>query len=173
MPDVDVFFSNAGSRNDVRMRVVNEFSREEPGRGTGELATIYNYYVETLISENHIILTRPAWLHNGFDFLIRVENVNFNTIGNNRDNPSHEDIKKDLTQKREENNNLYTQLYHYIVNTYNCEEIQNVWFENLTFRAGYPCELLVKCIKWFFIEQDIRYWNYSGRRKFMGYIPVP
>jgi hypothetical protein len=34
--------------------------------------------------------------------------------------------------------------------------------------AGYPVDMVLKLIKWFFIEQDINYWNVSGRNKFMG-----
>ena len=35
---------------------------------------------------------------------------------------------------------------------------------------GLSPELILKVIKWLFIEQDIRYWNWSGRKKFMDYI---
>ena len=27
----------------------------------------------------------------------------------------------------------------------------------------YPAEMILKVFKWLFIEQEIRYWNYSGR----------
>lgn len=32
---------------------------------------------------------------------------------------------------------------------------------------GFPMDLIFKTSKWFFIEQDIRYWNYSGRNMLM------
>ena len=31
-----------------------------------------------------------------------------------------------------------------------------------TFKSGFPYDLIIKTLKWLFIEQDIRYWNYSG-----------
>jgi hypothetical protein len=30
---------------------------------------------------------------------------------------------------------------------------------------------ILKAIKWLFIEQDIRYWNYSGRNMTWGLVP--
>ena len=29
--------------------------------------------------------------------------------------------------------------------------------------CSYPVDMICKCIKWLFIEQDITYWNWSGR----------
>ena len=53
-------FSNSGSRNDVRMRVVNEFAKELPGYGNKDKASRYIYYVETLENGDRIYLQRPA-----------------------------------------------------------------------------------------------------------------
>jgi hypothetical protein len=174
MNNINAFFSNAGDRNDVRMRVVDFFSKEEPGKGKAALASKYNYYVETLGSGNHVILTRPAFLHNGFDFIVRVENINFNRgVGRYRDNPSHSDIQEDLLGKRQENLALYTNLFEIIDEVYQCHEINDNWFSDLNFSCGYSSEMILKVIKWLFIEQDIRYWNYSGRDMFMNAFPKP
>ena len=40
----------------------------------GNKASHYKYYVETLSTGDRVYLQRPAYLHNGFDFLICVEN---------------------------------------------------------------------------------------------------
>lgn len=53
-------FSNNGSRNDVRMRVVNAFADEDPGTGSGEDASKYICYVQTLSSGDRVYLQRPA-----------------------------------------------------------------------------------------------------------------
>lgn len=45
--------------------------------------------------------------------------------------------------------------------------IEDSKLRTLTFQTGYTAELLVKVIKWFFIEQDVTYWNYSGRAKLL------
>ncbi|WP_220092228.1 hypothetical protein [Helicobacter sp. 16-1353] len=75
--NIEYFFSNSGSRNEVRTRVINIFLKELAGKGKGSLQTKYFYFIEKLTSGNRIYLERPANLHNGFDFLINVENVNF------------------------------------------------------------------------------------------------
>ena len=69
-----ISISNKGSRNDVRLKVINEFIKEFPGKGPGGLQSKYIYYVETLKSGQRIYLERPANLHNGFDFVVNIEN---------------------------------------------------------------------------------------------------
>jgi hypothetical protein len=32
------------------------------------------------------------------------------------------------------------------------------------FHQGFPVEMVLKILKWLFIEQDITYWNYDGRQ---------
>lgn len=170
---IEKFFSNNGTRNDIRKRVINEFMKETPGKGKGNLASKYNYIVESLSSGNNIILKRPANLKNGFDFLIRVENTDFSKgIGKHRDYPKHDDIINDLSLKKQSNTNLYKKLFDHINEIYHCNEIDEFWFQQLNFKIGYPCDLILKTIKWFFIEQDIRYWNYSGRAMLMSCIPI-
>ena len=161
---INYTFSNIGNRNDVRSRVVNQFLKELPGNGTGNNASRYDYIVANLKNGNNIILTRPANLKNGFDFLIRVSNTNFNPNGRTRDYPKHDEILQDLYTKKVTNINLYSHLINYIEQIYNCDiEVENINFNSLNFNIGFDTDLLLHCIKWFFIEQDIRYWNYSGR----------
>lgn len=104
MPEfaIDYKLSVYGERNKVRMAVVNEFSKEKPGKGKDELASRYTYYVETLSDGNRVFLRRPAFLHNGFDFVICVENFDFSTMGRKRNYPRHEDIIEDLKFKKAE-----------------------------------------------------------------------
>ena len=99
--EITKFFSNSGSRNEVRMRVVDALAAETPGTGNGEDASKYIYYVETLNSGDRVYLQRPANLHNGFDFLVCVENANYALPGQRRRNyPKHEDLAADLQAKR-------------------------------------------------------------------------
>lgn len=93
-------FSNEGARNDVRSRVVRKFLEENHGTGIGDNTAKYKYIVEELSDGNQIILTRPANLKNGFDFLISVSNHNFNEHGRKRDYPKHDEILQDLEQKK-------------------------------------------------------------------------
>ena len=167
-------FSNAGTRNEVRMRVVYELSKEEHGQGNGPLASRYNYYVEKLSSGQRIILSRPARLHNGFDFQVRVEGMNFAQQGKRRsDAPKHADIVSDLEQKSIENAAEYARFHSLIKAVYECRDVPDEMIEQIHFQSGFAPELSLKVIKWLFIEQDIRYWNYSGRGMLWSGIPVP
>lgn len=167
---IEKFFSNSGTRNEVRERVITEFLKEAPGTGNGENQSKYLYFVETLKDGNRIYLERPANLHNGFDFLINVENINFSTTNRVKYNPSHDNIFNDLKIKKAESPEKYKKLYKLIENVYSCKEIEDT---NLQFSSGYSVDLILKVAKWFFIEQDIRYWNYSGRAMFMSGVPKP
>ena len=169
MPTLTVNFSNIGTRNDVRTRVVDTFIREDPGSGTGNLASRYDYIVANLISGNAVILTRPANLKNGFDFLIRVTNINFNPNGRRRDYPTHDDIINDLLLKQNNNPQMYALLRQNIIDIYNCAiEVESINFASYSNWIGFDSDMVLHTIKWFFIEQDIRYWNYSGRAMLMN-----
>lgn len=167
-------FDNSGSRNDVRNRVVTCFMLETPGQGTGNLASKYNYKVKTLPDGHEIILTRPANLKNGFDFLIRVDGIDFSKgNGRRRDYPKHSDIIEDLEIKKRENLEAYGVLYDLIKDMHACKNVSDKEIEAIQFESGYSSAMIVHVIKWFFIEQDVRYWNYSGRNMFMLAVPTP
>jgi hypothetical protein len=166
MPRYKIYesFSNSGTRNEVRMRVVNKFSEEIHGEGKGELASRYSYYVEELNDGKNIYLKRPAFMHNGFDFAVCVEEVNFNLDGKRSSNrPTHEVILNDLAAKLAESRGEYNRLYQVIKRIYLCKDIDYENIRPFAFYYGYPYDLILKTLKWLFIEQDIRYWNYSGR----------
>jgi len=167
-------FSNSGTRNDVRLRVVNQFAKEPPGTGNGEGASKYLYFVETLKSGDRVYLQRPANLHYGFDFLVCVENANYAEPGRRRRNyPKHDDFHQDLIRKKAENPLMYTALYNLLRRVYECNDVTDIEIEEITFESGLPVDHIVKAIKWLFIEQDIRYWNYSGRTMTWGIVPNP
>ena len=161
--ELDLHIDNIGSRKDIRMKVVNELAKEESGEGKDELASKYTYYVETLNDNRRIYLRRPAFLHNGFDFVVCVEGINFNPSGRRRDYPTHDDILNDLKQKYQEDPEKYKYLFVALSATYHCAYVDLEPLNSIHFKSGFPCDLLVKTLKWLFIEQDIRYWNYSGR----------
>jgi hypothetical protein len=170
MPEREVHcsFSNAGTRNEVRTRVLDKFLEEEPGTGKRDLTSKYVYYVEDLGDGSRIFLKRPAHLNKGFDFTIHVKDIDFNRGMSNRrrTNPKHNDIITDLQLKKEEGNTLeYIKMIKMLEDVYNCKEIEkNTQLPR--FKTGYSAELIIKVVKWFFIEQDITYWNYSGRHMF-------
>lgn len=167
-------FSNEGTRNEVRMRVVEVLSIEEPGTGNGNNATRYTYYVETLQNGDRVYLRRPANLHNGFDFLVCVENHNYALPGERRrNNPKHTDLHDDLIAKKDSNPEMYHRLYLLLRRVYECHDVADDEMLDIEFSVGLPVEHILKTIKWLFIEQDIRYWNYSGRNMTWGIVPTP
>ena len=170
--EITKFFSNSGSRNDVRMRVVKVFAAEKPGTGKGKDASRYIYYVETLKSGDRVYLQRPASFYNGFDFLVCVENANYATPEKRRRNsPKHEDLCADLQVKKKENRKMYSRLYGLLRRVFECEDVADAEMDAIRFKAGLPVDHILKTIKWLFIEQDIRYWNYSGRNMLWESVP--
>lgn len=172
--EITCSFSNSGTRQDVRMRVVNKLALEQPGTDVEYGTSRYIYYVEQLDSGNRVYLQRPANLHNGFDFLVCVENTNYAPEGQRRRNyPKHNDFATDLQQKKQENPQMYAQLYNLLLKVYNCHDVTDDEFVGIEFETGYPTDHIVKVMKWLFIEQDIRYWNYSGRSMTWSILPKP
>ena len=164
--EITLHFSNEGTRNEVRKRVVDKLFKEVPGTGSKENALRYFYYVEKLSTGDRIYLQRPANLHNGFDFLICVENQNYSQEGKRKRNyPKHDDLIADLQMKKTVNPKLYRRLYHLIQKVYECHDVTDAEMAEIDFGKGFATDHIVKVFKWFFIEQDIRYWNYSGRMK--------
>lgn len=174
MPKYEItrFFSNSGTRKEVRDRVIEAFQAETPGTGRGEYASKYIYFVETLSSGARVYLQRPANRYNGFDFIVCVENANYALPGNKcRNFPKHTELCIDLQKKKEENGEMYTRLYTLLKRIFDCEDVHDDEMEAIHFNTGLPVDHILKVIKWLFIEQDIRYWNYSGRFMIWGLVP--
>lgn len=152
------------TRRQIRRILVSEFLKESPGQGNKELASRYRYNVETLQDGRRVYILRPAPLNKGFDFTIHVERFK-----SRKTMPSHKDILDDLRSKRKEKPTSATRLYSAIKQIYDLQEPDIVLKQiKVKFSSGYPIDLVLKVIKWFFIEQDLTYWNYSGRRMFMS-----
>ena len=167
-------FSNEGSRKEILKGLVDVFFEEEMGSGSGDNASRYIYYVETLNSGDRVYLKRPANLHNGFDFLVCVENINYAKQGERRRNyPSHNDIGNDLLAKKNENPVMYAKFYELLKLVYECHEVSDTQINEITFDCGLTPDHILKVIKWLFIEQDLRYWNYSGRSMTWNVVPNP
>lgn len=161
-------FSN--NRFELRKEIINIFLEESPGTGKGCLASRNKYTVKN-IGENQVYLQRPAQFNNGFDFTLNVSGINFNDnyyndkskLKRSTTRPSHEHIYADLRSKKEENLQLYKELLEQINKIYNCQEPNKTKFD---FISGYKSEVVLECVKWLLIEQDITYWHYSGRAMF-------
>ena len=154
------------TRADYRRTLTELFLSEAPG--AAGIPTKYEYNVETDNAGNIIYLKRPTNLNKGFDFEVRVSNMSFKHINKNgrisySNRPSHDNIIDDLAEKKAEDSSQFTLLLTVIDAIFNCVEIDPQIYCKFSFRSGYPVDMICKCIKWLFIEQDITYWNWSGR----------
>lgn len=167
----------SNKRADIRKELVDLFLQEESGLEFRENDLIvdpkkYKYNVESVSDSDNqytIYLQRPAPLNKGFDFIVKVEGFYFKTDGNRHRNPSHEDILHILTRYKNKNEEYYSYINDLILKTFYCENInfttqtqQMPKFINFD-GEEIPVAVILYCIKWLFIEQDIIYWNYSGR----------
>lgn len=88
-----------------------------------------------------------------------------------RNFPKHEDIAHDLELKKAENPGEYARLYDILRKVFECHDVTDEELSGFSFATGYPVDHIVKATKWLFIEQYIRYWNYSGRGMTWGLVP--
>lgn len=88
-----------------------------------------------------------------------------------RNFPKHDDIANDLNEKKERDPQEYAKLYLLLKKVFDCEDVTYEEMKSLSFSCGLPAEHILKVIKWLFIEQNIRYRNYSGRNKTWGLVP--
>lgn len=155
----------------MRKFVVLKFMEENPGKGTGKLVSRYKYIIEKFQDGRRLYLIRPAQFKMGFDFQIWMENWNKEDSDKM---PSYKDIIYDLRLKKQENQNYFNQLLKAIDKVFICEDDNRIlnWLKanGINFSVGESLKVLLKIIKWMFIEQDIRYWNFSGRFKLKDFI---
>lgn len=160
----ELYFKLTGNtRESIRKNVVEIFLEEKAGKGKKELSSKYIYYVETLDNGKRVYLKRPAYLNKGMDFTVHLENTSFREKGANRDIPSHSEIVNDLLNKKTENPQEYEKVKTILNKLFNCQEVSDIEYRNIYFFSGIEIEGILKVIKWLFIEQDITYWNFSGR----------
>ncbi|MBN2893676.1 MAG: hypothetical protein JXL97_17535 [Bacteroidales bacterium] len=127
--------------------------------------TKYRYFVEKLNSGNRIYIERPGRLNKGCDFVIFIENhILFNN--NNDKPPKHEFLLEDLNFKKQGlSNTEWNFLLDAITSIYNCEPFETAFSKIEALPVlGEDFELILKLLRWFFIEQDITYWAKSGRQ---------
>ena len=150
------------SREELMKKAVETFISEKPGywKEGKKYVTRYKYYVETLSDGRRIYLKRPTFLNKGIDFQVWVEKFDGEIDGR----PSHKDVFNDLKLKNDENPKNTQKLLNGIDRVWNCEEPDKVIkYLNIEYKSGFSVEMLLKILKWLFIEQDITYWNYDGR----------
>lgn len=157
---------NAKSREEYHKKLILLFLREE--HGTSEEWNYYDYYVETGKNGKRVYLHRPAYKNKGMDFEVRVEDYQFRygkhgNVISSGNRPKHSEIWSDVHEKVVQNPDDGKKLKELITNIYNCEAPNEALMDSCNFTTGLPLDLLLFTIKWLFIEQDLTYWNQSGR----------
>lgn len=154
------------SREEYHRKLITLFLEEN--HGTSQEWNYYDYYVETGKNGKRVYLHRPAYKNKGMDFEVRVEDYQFRygkygNIISSGNRPSHDEIWNDVKAKVDEIPNDSEKLKELITQVYNCEEPNEDMINSCSFTTGLPLDLLLYTIKWLFIEQDMTYWNQSGR----------
>ena len=154
----------SGDRYQKRQSLISCFLKEKAGSGIGDFASRYQYNVESY-GGYRIFLKRPTQLNKGFDFTVNVQGMYFK---NRRrySSPSYNDIFESLTCCRNECPQKYDSVINAIVSIYKCNDIDlsQISAHFLDFEGNkHPIQIILLAIKWFFMEQDCAYWNYSGR----------
>lgn len=165
MPTINssINISGLNSRKTIRDHVITTFLLEVPGTGKGVNCSRYIYYVETLANGSQVYLSRPAWFNKGVDFTVNVQNLRFRP-SRMVEAPSHANILDDLSDKKASNPTAYGTVSRIINDLYLCQPVSDRTMRSLVFGVGHPVEAILKAVKWLFIEQDVTYWNWSGRQ---------
>lgn len=149
------------NRKTIRNSIIDLFKMEKAGTGRGIDSTRTIYCVESIYDEI-IFLKRPAILNNGFDFEIHTKAKQFQ--GRIKTRPRHQDIIDLLEKLKTDNMEIFKNTQHIIDEIYNCNE-KNIG--TIKYKVNFiEVETILKLIKWLFIEQDVTYWHFSGRKMF-------
>lgn len=154
---LNIFVDNIYERTELRTHILNQWILENPNAK-------YRYFVEVLANGNRIYLERPGRLNKGCDFIIFIENhLTFNN-GNDKP-PKHDFIVDDLKIKKQQLNPAqWTQLLQAIEAIYNCKSYKTaIALCNNLPNIDESYELILKTLRWLFIEQDVTYWSGKGR----------
>ena len=151
--DVD----NISSRKDLRRYILTKYAIEDCN-------VKIRYFVETFDSGKRIYLERPTRLNKGCDFVLFAEDVICYKNGNDTP-PSHKDVLNDIEVKK---NKLSPSEYDELLKAIKCIYDLKPYAEAKTHIDKLPpinwsYELLLKLVRWLFIEQDITYWAGNGR----------
>lgn len=159
-----IYPNNLNSRESIRKFIILEFLKELAGNGKEENASKYTYTVERCSTGRTIQIQRPAYLNKGMDFTVHVSGVSFRPKGAFKDRPKHQEIIDDLNSKQQDNPIEYKKVKSILQKIYHCQNYDTDLLKSINIQAGLlSCEEVCLTVKWLFIEQDVTYWNYSGR----------
>lgn len=158
IPSSIIYIDNINNKTSLREYILNIWINEKAKEK-------YRYFVEKLSNGQRIYLERPGRLNKGCDFIIYIENhITYKKNGNDKP-PAHNFIINDLLIKKGRlSPKEWLSLLKAIESIYNCSSfsISFIFCNNLP-NIGESYELILKLLRWLFIEQDITYWYGKGR----------
>ena len=165
---LDLILPANHNREQIKNFVIEKFLLESAGTGTGVNSSKYVYTAEYLSNNGKILLKRPAGLNKGMDFTVHIDGVVFGSgRGVVPDRPKHDHIIADLEAKSVANPVIYQNIKSILNDVFNCKTVTPQQCTNYHISAGIlTTEQVVMATKWLFIEQDVTYWNTSGRAMF-------
>ena len=161
--------SLSGDRVTIRRKLLAIIGREACGTGTEEKASRYIYQVEKTRDGFWVELHRPAFLNKGIDFTVRIPGIQFNECKSKhwRHIPRHQDIISVLKEFKKIHGHVkYQKISLHLESIYKCLDPKitpNIRIQYLS--QNLHTDVIFFSLKWLFIEQDLTYWNFSGREK--------
>ena len=142
-------------RAQARVCLMMQWTKEQQGRK-------YRYFAETFADGRRLYLERPGPLNKGCDFVIFLEDAFLFQNGNDRP-PSHGDIFEALDDlhsalPRDE----WAALMRAIQAEHALAPLDNQ-LNGQVAGNGLDVVRLTALCRWFFLEQDLTYWNGQGR----------
>lgn len=142
------------SRAAARLALLMKWGEEQAGQQ-------YRYFAETFSDGKRLYLERPGQLNQGCDFVIFLEDCFLFNNGNDRP-PSHQDLFADLAAKREQLSDAdWALALEAIRAVHALKPPPALDLPECAGTLDYPRLLALCC--WFFLEQDLTYWNGTGR----------
>lgn len=159
----------SGDRVTIRRKLLAVIGREACGTGTKEKASRYIYQVEKTRDGFCVELHRPAFLNKGIDFTVRIPGIQFNESNSKhwRHIPRHQDIISVLKEFKKIHSHVkYKKISRYLEAIYKCldpKKTPDIRIQYLS--QNLHIDVVFLSLKWLFIEQDLTYWNFSGRER--------
>lgn len=152
--DLDIRLPTGVGRAEAREFLMMQWAKEQVGRK-------YRYFAEQFADGGRLYLERPGRLNKGCDFVIFLENSFLHKNGNDRP-PRHKDLFADLDAKHK---SLPPDEWVALLDAIKAEHALSP-VSNLSGKPpdeGLDIIRLTALCRWFFLEQDLTYWNGEGR----------
>jgi hypothetical protein len=158
----------SSSRDSVHREIIELFLNEEHGLDSAGHKMAYTYLVDSVAGWS-IVLSRPARLNRGMNFVVSTfPKIPFQKYkkGTFRFVPTQNDVISLLGEAQKSMGPQYARVSRSIEQIFNCGAPSFADAGVCVHDAAgnsFPVIVVLLLVKWLFTEQDVTYWNYSGR----------